>query len=239
MAGWEGLTALLPALALFGLEAARRRPDRGRALLLAIFWLYVCAVFHYTGAGTLADMRRYLLREGAAWNALQVNLRLFSQAVDPVGYALNVALFVPFGALASRLWPGRRLLLRAAGGGLAFSLLIELSQLLNSRRTDVDDLLMNTAGAVLAAACTCCSAVCGGVRPRAGAGPGRAPYPSAPCSSGGSCCTTNSVWPSCCMDFKSRRAYPTRGGFVFTVLPGGTMPWPWPRPQRPCPRPAG
>lgn len=149
MAGWEGLTALLPALALFGLEAARRRPDRGRALLLAIFWLYVCAVFHYTGAGTLADMRRYLLREGAARNALQVNLRLFSQAVDPVGYALNVALFAPFGALASRLWPGRCLLLRAAGGGLAFSLLIELSQLLNSRRTDVDDLLMNTAGAVL------------------------------------------------------------------------------------------
>lgn len=33
--------------------------------------------------------------------------------------------------------------------GLALSLVIELSQLLNPRRTDVDDLLMNTLGAFL------------------------------------------------------------------------------------------
>ena len=66
-----------------------------------------------------------------------------------MGYALNVVLFLPFGLLLPLLWPALDRLGRVAAGGFAFSLLIELSQLLNNRRTDVDDLLMNTLGAAL------------------------------------------------------------------------------------------
>ena len=75
--------------------------------------------------------------------------------VDGPSFTLNVILFVPFGVLVPLLWrPAddyRRLAARAAGSSLA----IELTQLiigltLGSRRTvDVNDLITNTAGALL------------------------------------------------------------------------------------------
>jgi glycopeptide antibiotics resistance protein len=75
--------------------------------------------------------------------------------VDGPSFTLNVIMFVPFGVLVPLLRPAadnyRRLAVRAAGASLA----IELTQLvigltLGSRRTvDVNDLITNTAGALL------------------------------------------------------------------------------------------
>ena len=64
-------------------------------------------------------------------------------------FLLNVLLFVPIGFLLPLLWkrfekPQLTLLC-----GFLLSLSIELLQLFNNRITDIDDLLMNTAGSIL------------------------------------------------------------------------------------------
>ena len=69
----------------------------------------------------------------------------------------NVAVFFPIGlSLAGALGPGSRArqVWGAIGLGAGLSLVIELAQLgIPGRATDVDDLLFNTTGAALGAAC--------------------------------------------------------------------------------------
>ena len=60
------------------------------------------------------------LQRGLEWNAGQVNLLPFSREADPMGYALNVVLFLPFGLLLPLLWPALDRLGRVAAGGFAF-----------------------------------------------------------------------------------------------------------------------
>lgn len=62
---------------------------------------------------------------------------------------LNVVLFAPLGLLVPLLSPKRLALWKIALLGFAVSLVIELSQLVNLRATDVDDLIMNTFGAIV------------------------------------------------------------------------------------------
>jgi glycopeptide antibiotics resistance protein len=60
----------------------------------------------------------------------------------------NVALFIPIGALVA--WLSRRArVLTATGVGLLLSLAIELTQLGLGRVGDIDDLILNTAGALV------------------------------------------------------------------------------------------
>ncbi len=83
-----------------------------------------------------------------AWNAWAPHL--FEQLF------LNIAVFVPFGALVTLRFPRAR---RVGGYGaltLAFSLCIELLQLLTRRGVfDVDDLLGNAIGGILGGALVC------------------------------------------------------------------------------------
>ena len=64
-------------------------------------------------------------------------------------YVLNVLLFVPVGFLLPVLWERFRKLRTVALAGFLLSLAIEVAQMFSFRCTDVDDLLMNTAGAML------------------------------------------------------------------------------------------
>lgn len=73
----------------------------------------------------------------------------FSAGIDMVGYILNIILFIPFGFLIPLIWKKMRSLHLTALAGFSFSILIEISQLLNNRRTDIDDLIMNTLGAII------------------------------------------------------------------------------------------
>ena len=149
----ELLPAVIPFLLAFILYAhAQKKRDAGlktgTAILVILLGLYATAVYHVTGAGTLYDALRYRF----SFSPEQINLLPFSRKIDPVGYLLNLVLFLPLGILAPILRGNRRPLLFAAGAGAAFSLLIEGSQLLNNRSTDIDDLILNTMGAVLGAA---------------------------------------------------------------------------------------
>ncbi len=111
----------------------------------AVFALYVMAVFYITNPGTIYDVPR------VRWESLgeRVNLIPFSNEIHVPGYLLNIVMFLPFGFLVPMIWKGMDKLPRTAAASFAFSLLIEVSQLLSYRGTDVDDLIMNTLGGIL------------------------------------------------------------------------------------------
>ncbi len=141
MYGYEFLTQFVPYLAVFLVLKRNRKYSGSYCLFLVLFAIYVICVFHVTGAGTLYQALDWKFR------GMSVNLIPFSQEIDPIGYILNVLMCVPFGVLVPLIWkrlakPGTILL-----SGLCFSALIELSQTLCARGTDVDDLIMNTIGA--------------------------------------------------------------------------------------------
>ncbi len=148
--GYEWITVMLPALiftAIFYLS--KKNQDQKAAawhsLFLLVFAFYLFGVFHYTGSGTVFDIRQY----GLPPRADEINLVPFSAAsIDLTGYGLNVLLFVPLGFLLPFLWESYDSLARAGAAGFLLSLLVEVSQLLNIRATDVDDLILNTLGTV-------------------------------------------------------------------------------------------
>lgn len=120
-------------------------PDTKRqGAVLILFVLYLLLSI-FTGVGTLYDG----LRRQWEINLWQVNLIPFSREIDGVGYLLNILLFLPLGFLAPLLWKKWDRAASMLGAGLGFSLLIEASQLLNIRSTDVDDLILNTFGALV------------------------------------------------------------------------------------------
>jgi len=148
--GYEVLTVIIPFLITFViLNLLYKKKEvvkfRGHFFLVFIFAVYIFAVFHFTGAGTIFDAKLY----GLEIKAGQLNFLPFSDTnIDIVAYLLNIILFLPFGFLLPYIWPNFNGLKRIVISGFSFSLLIEISQLLNNRRTDIDDLLLNTLGAL-------------------------------------------------------------------------------------------
>lgn len=125
------------------LNTGRGRQTVPAFLIIILFALYIISVYHFTGAGTLYDGLLYQLE----MRPEQINLIPFSNTIDIISYLLNILLFVPFGIFLPLLTRGQSRLICSAGGGFVFSLLIEASQLLNNRRSDIDDLILNTLGA--------------------------------------------------------------------------------------------
>ena len=149
LTGYELLSALLP-FSVFLWVYARHSRKRGAPLsgtelaAMLLFGLYIAAVLYYTGSGTLFDLLRY----GCSLRPGQVNLLPFSRQIDWMGYFLNLLLFVPLGAALPFLCREADDWRRVLCAGASLSLLIELSQLLNNRSADVDDILLNTVGAL-------------------------------------------------------------------------------------------
>ena len=148
--GYEFLTELLPFLAVLLLvrrhcKKSGRAMTCGHVLLVVVFAVYIVGVFYFTGVGTLADSLLY----GLDLRGKQINLHPFSATIDATGYLLNVILFVPLGFLLPLICRGLDRLHTALLAGVLLSLLIECSQLLNTRATDIDDVVLNTAGALI------------------------------------------------------------------------------------------
>ena len=134
---------LLPAM-WAGLEGCRRNMTVVRRMMLMMLAVYFCGVCSATGLPTMVNMRF----------APRFNLiPLVDCTEEPIGYlcntVLNLLLFVPFGFFAPLLWRQLRSGLRTAAAGLCYSAFIEVSQMFSGRLTDVDDLIVNTAGAVI------------------------------------------------------------------------------------------
>ncbi len=148
--GYEFTTSFIPFLIVLMIlrylrKRKRMRTEAAYYIAVIILAFYVIAVFHFTGAGTLYEgfTHRPELKHG------QLNIIPFSKDINIIGYLLNILLFVPFGTLVPFIWQKRANFIYTVSTAFLFSLLIELSQSLNNRSTDIDDLLLNTLGAVI------------------------------------------------------------------------------------------
>lgn len=147
---YELAVVMIPAaIAIWVLRLRHKKGnDReagGHILWMLVFAVYIFGVFHFTGAGTIFHIKQYGLEYEKT-----INLMPFSDAnMDKVGYGLNVVLFVPLGFLLPLIWSNLNKIKYACTAGILLSLLVELSQLLNIRSTDIDDLILNSAGAML------------------------------------------------------------------------------------------
>lgn len=109
-----------------------------------IFLYYVYLVLETTGIGTIWEIGLYpgmKLQE-------EINLIPFRDGIS-LSMILNVVMFMPLGFLLPLLWKEYQSLVRTAIIGFCFSCGIEFCQFFNRRVSDVDDLLMNTLGAIL------------------------------------------------------------------------------------------
>ena len=121
-----------------------------RRLTVTIFLLYVLSVVAVTIFPIRVHPAAYWT--GEPWWTV---LRWIPFEVDAPSFVLNVIMFLPLGVLLPLLRPGLDAVRRLAGVAATASLTIEVIQFvlgitLGSRRTvDVNDLIANTAGAVL------------------------------------------------------------------------------------------
>lgn len=157
--GYEAVCALVPYAIASGVNAHRshvsacrkqtsasKRPSMwAHRLAVALFGICLFSILWVCGVGTFAD----LWRGTSLRTMLNINLVPFDAHLNWTTWALNVVLFVPLGLLLPCCWEGFDRIGHAALFGFLFSLAIELSQLLNFRVTDIDDLIANTLGAVV------------------------------------------------------------------------------------------
>ena len=121
----------------------------GRKVLAAhliwtyIFLIYVSMAFSVAGIGSIWDLGRF----GDLIRPDEINLVPFKDGFG-IGHVLNVMMFMPLGFLVPLIWTRYRNIFRVAVTGAWLSLAIELGQLCNRRASDIDDLMMNTLGAV-------------------------------------------------------------------------------------------
>lgn len=150
MLAYELIVSLVPCLLFFLILHTQQR-KKGRSFngyqIAAVlsFFIYVAAVFHFTGAGTIFDGFRY----GLEIKAEQLNFIPFSQNIDIVAYLLNILLFIPIGVLVPMICRKIINIIDIVGISFFFTGFVEFSQLLNHRRTDIDDIFLNVLGGVI------------------------------------------------------------------------------------------
>ena len=136
------ITVLLPCLIYQGVMKIKAKSNMKKMpakyyVGVYAFLVYLWAVFKVTGIGLLADIIRPGIRGG-------VNLRPFADL--GTGFWLNIVMFLPLGIVTPCIWKKCESARYTVMLGFAVSLLIECSQILNGRATDIDDLIANTAG---------------------------------------------------------------------------------------------
>ena len=148
--GYEFLSAFIQFLINFTLFLYSKR-KRGLDIskisyvIIVVFSIYIIGVYHFTSAGTFYNGLTYQLKILKD----KINFIPFSKDIDFIAYFLNIVLFLPLGFLVPLILKKINKLKYILGIGLGFSMIIEVSQLLNNRRTDIDDLILNTIGAIV------------------------------------------------------------------------------------------
>lgn len=115
---------------------------------LQLLMYLLTIMFTVTGAGSIRDIGRYgdeIIRLD------EINLVPFVNwgIGDIFGLIMNLLMFLPLGVMIPLLWKEGTSLMQTTTAGLLLSLLIEISQLFDRRATDIDDLIMNTLGAMI------------------------------------------------------------------------------------------
>ena len=137
------LCAVLPCF-IYLLVWGRKKPLL-HSVWVMIFVLYCWQVYDITGAGGLSDI---LYRPEGSINPsfIQGTVNLIPFQNFTTGFFLNILMCVPLGLLLPFVWKAYRKFRVTVLSGAGFSALIEVSQLLTTRATDIDDLIANTLG---------------------------------------------------------------------------------------------
>jgi len=137
------LCAVLPCF-IYLLVWGRKKPLL-HSVWVMIFVLYCWQVYDITGAGGLSDI---LYRPEGSINPsfIQGTVNLIPFQNFTTGFFLNILMCVPLGFMLPFVWKAYRKFRVTVLSGAGFSALIEVSQLLTTRATDIDDLIANTLG---------------------------------------------------------------------------------------------
>lgn len=140
------LAGFIPAGVVL-LAGWRKEKYRKDWLLCLVLTMFLCLVLVYTNSGSIWD----LVMRNFEFNAETINLVPFSGEINKSIYFMNLIVLIPFGILVPLIFKDRTVW-KVMISGLLFSFLIEFSQLFNLiRTTDIDDLILNTAGALIGA----------------------------------------------------------------------------------------
>ena len=125
-----------------------------RIVIVYIFVYYLTGVLSFTGIPSIIDIVQnsfgIVTPKGLNFPPDEINLIPFRWLAEGLRlYIENILLFIPLGFMLPFIWKKYEVLWQTALSGITFSLIIELSQLFNGRITDIDDLLMNTLGALI------------------------------------------------------------------------------------------
>ncbi|KPU45834.1 VanZ like family protein [Oxobacter pfennigii] len=122
-------------------------------VIACIFVYYIAGVLSFTGIPSIVDIVQnsfsIITPKGLNFPPDEINMipfRWLTEGVRP--YMENILLFIPLGFMLPCIWKKYEVLWKTALYGIIFSLIIEFCQLFNTRITDIDDLLMNTLGAL-------------------------------------------------------------------------------------------
>lgn len=143
------LCAILPCLIYQIIVIKRKNLKCEKNVVIHLVWVYIFLLYIYlalskAGIGSIWDIGRY----GEIIRLNEINLIPFN-SVGALTYILNIIMFMPLGFLLPLIWKEFRNIINVSITGLGFSLSIEFCQLFNLRATDIDDLMMNTLGAIL------------------------------------------------------------------------------------------
>ena len=112
-----------------------------------IMMIYIWLVISVTGIGSIWDM---ISKGGLIAAFQQANISLIPfQSEGMFTYCMNVIMLMPLGFLLHYIWKNFRNPLKVTLTGFLFSVFIEFAQLPTNRLVDIDDLMMNTLGAIL------------------------------------------------------------------------------------------
>lgn len=134
---------LLPCLIYFllGKRKGYRLPFWG----MLIFLIYIWQIYELTGAGGLSSIL-YAPKGGDNESIIQATINLVPFNSIELTFFLNILMLAPLGFLVPFFWKNYRKFYKVVLLGAGFSLMIELSQLITNRTTDVNDLIANTIG---------------------------------------------------------------------------------------------
>ena len=136
----EILISMLLLIPVFSVLNKTRFHNRKKTTLYFVFATYLAAVYLFVGMPTLQFMRF----------ELSLTLTPFLPMIaDFKNTILNIILFIPLGIMLPFLWKKYNTLKATLFFGFSTSLAIELLQILTYRATDINDLIVNTVGAVL------------------------------------------------------------------------------------------
>ena len=134
------LTAIIPCLIYICFKKPR---SKSYIFFSILYILYIWQIYDLTSIGTLSDIIYSLWSKT---NIIRPNINLIPLTNIDITFYLNIIMFIPLGFLLPFLWKKYRNFSSTILFGFTFSLFIEVSQIITSRATDINDLIANTLG---------------------------------------------------------------------------------------------